>query len=161
MPLLKMTLPQTIGKLLKKKKETLSVAESCTGGFIANWITDIPGASVYFDRGIVAYGNRSKQALLGVQTKTLKKFGAVSSEVAREMAAGIAKKSATTYGLAVTGIAGPTGGTKDKPVGTVYIALATPKKTGVKHFCFRRRNRLEFKQLVAATALDWLRRTLL
>lgn len=161
MPLLKMTLPQAIGKLLQKKKETLSIAESCTGGFIANWLTDVPGASTYFDRGVVAYSNRSKHDLLGVRKATLKKFGAVSTEVAREMAAGIRRRSGSAYGLAVTGIAGPGGGTKNKPVGTVYIALATPKKTEGKHFCFRCRNRLEFKQLVSATALDWLRKELL
>lgn len=148
-----------IGKLLQKRRATLSVAESCTGGRIADTITDVAGASRYFERGIVAYSDESKIELLGVRAATIKKFGAVSEAVAKEMAEGVRKMSRTTYGLAVTGIAGPTGGTKEKPVGTVYIALALPKQTEVKHFCFAR-DRLEFKKLVTATALDWLRKEL-
>ncbi len=154
------TLSKVIGELLKKRKETLSVAESCTGGMVADTITNVSGASAYFERGVVVYSNPSKQDLLGVKEGTLKKFGAVSQEVAKEMAEGIRKMSKTTYGIAVTGIAGPTGGTKERPIGTVYIALATPKTTEVKHFCFER-DRVEFKQLVSAIALDWLRKTLL
>ncbi|MBI4224309.1 MAG: nicotinamide-nucleotide amidohydrolase family protein [Deltaproteobacteria bacterium] len=154
------TLPQAVGELLQKKKATLSLAESCTGGFLADWITDVPGASRYFERGVVSYSNEAKMELLSVKKETLKKHGAVSEPVAKEMAEGIRKQSGATYALAITGIAGPSGGTKAKPIGTVYIALAAPKKTEVKHFCFPR-DRLEFKQLVAATALDWLRRELL
>lgn len=154
------TLPQVVGGLLQKKGETLSMAESCTGGFIANWFTDIPGASGNFERGVVAYSNRSKQDLLGVEEETLNRFGAVSEQTAVEMAEGVCRISGSAYGLAVTGIAGPTGGTKEKPLGTVYIALSSPGKTEVRRYCFPR-DRLEFKQLVSATAFDWLRRTLL
>ncbi|MDO8527977.1 MAG: CinA family protein [Deltaproteobacteria bacterium] len=148
-----------VGELLLERKETLSTAESCTGGALANAITNIPGASGYFEQGVVTYSNRSKVDLLGVKEATLKKFGAVSEQVAKEMAEGMRKKSGTTYALAVTGIAGPSGGTKEKPVGTVYIALATPQKTEVKSFCFSH-SRLEFKQLVVEATLDWLRQVL-
>ncbi|MBI5298769.1 MAG: CinA family protein [Deltaproteobacteria bacterium] len=140
-----------------KRKETWSVAESCTGGAIANAITDVAGASKYFKCGIVAYSNEAKIRLLGVSKNTLKKFGAVSGEVAKEMAEGMRKHFKTTRALAVTGIAGPTGGTKEKPVGTVYIALATAAKTEVKHFCFAG-GRIPFKKIVTATALRWLRK---
>lgn len=153
------TLEKVVGDLLKKNRATLSIAESCTGGLLADSITNVSGASKYFERGVVVYSNVSKNDLLGVREKTLKKFGAVSPEVAKEMADGIRKKAGTTYGLAVTGVAGPTGGTKKKPVGTIYIALATPKKVLVKHFCFARERR-EFKLLVKNTALDGLRREL-
>ena len=153
-------LSKKIGTLLIKRKATLALAESCTGGAIANAITDVAGASNYFDRAVVTYSNRSKKELLGVKEATLKKFGAVSQETAKAMAAGIRKKSGVTYGIAVTGIAGPSGSTKEKPIGTVYIALATPKKTEVKHFCFRR-GRLAFKKIVTVTALNWLMQTLL
>lgn len=154
------TLAGAVGKLLQKKRATLSLAESCTGGLVADWITDVPGASSYFERGVVAYGNAAKMELLGVKKETLKKHGAVSEQTAKAMAEGIRRKSSTTYAIAITGIAGPAGGTKEKPVGTVYIALAGPKKTEVKQFCFQK-ERIEFKQLAAATALDWLRRKLL
>lgn len=145
---------------LNQLSKKVAVAESCTGGAIANAITDVAGASNYFLCGVVAYSNRSKKDFLGVKEATLKKFGAVSEQVAAEMAKGIRKKSGATYGISVTGIAGPTGGTKAKPVGTVYIALAGPKKTEARHFCFQC-DRLEFKRMVVKTALDWLRRVLL
>lgn len=154
------SLSQVIGKLLKKKKATLAVGESCTGGFLANQITDISGASDYFERGVVTYSNQAKEDILGISKETLKKFGAVSEQMAKEMAKGVREKSGATYGLSITGIAGPTGGTKEKPVGTIYIGLATPKKIEVQHFRFER-SRLEFKQLVSATALNWLRKVLL
>ena len=151
---------KSVGQLLRKKKQTLSLAESCTGGAIASSITDIPGASDYFERGVVVYSNRSKQDLLGVQAATLKKCGAVSEETAREMAEGMRQKSKTTYSIAVTGVAGPVGGTKEKPVGTVYIAWATPTKTVVKHFCFPG-TRAAFKKLVVTAALDGLKKLIL
>lgn len=155
----KMKSAKVVGKLLLKKKATLATAESCTGGALASLITDVSGASRYFERGVVTYSNRSKIDLLGVKAKTIQKFGAVSAEVAREMAEGVRNRAGTTYGLSVTGIAGPSGGTKTKPVGTVYVALATPKSTEVKHFCYSR-GRLKFKQMVTATALDWLTKVL-
>ena len=145
---------KSVGSLLRKKKQTLSLAESCTGGAIASSITDIPGASDYFERGVVVYSNRSKQDLLGVKAATLKKCGAVSGKTAREMAEGIRKKSKTTYSIAVTGIAGPASG------GIVYIAWATPTKTVVKHFCFPG-TRVAFKKLVVTAALDGLEKLIL
>ena len=151
-----MKLAEIVGKLLLEGQSSLAVAESCTGGALASAITDVPGSSHYFERGVVAYSNLSKMELLGVQKETLEEFGAVSEETAKEMAEGIRKAAGTTYGLSVTGIAGPAGGTKEKPVGTVYIGLATPKATEVQHFCFPR-DRMEFKRLVTETALDLLR----
>lgn len=149
-----------IGKLLRAHKKTLSLAESCTGGFIANEITHVPGASDYFFGGLNCYSNRSKHELLGVAKEVLNFFGAVSEESAKVLAEGVRQRFHSDYALSVTGIAGPDGGTKEKPVGTVYIGLATPEKTEVKRFYFPR-ERLAFKQLVSCTALDWLRRELL
>ena len=111
-------------RLLTRRRKTLALAESCTGGFIANRITNVPGASKIFLGGIVAYSNGAKEKFLGVRPETLKKHGAVSEAVAREMAEGARKKFGADFAIAVTGIAGPAGGTKGKPVGTVFIALA-------------------------------------
>lgn len=111
-------------RLLRKRKWTLATAESCTGGQIAGQITDVPGASEIFRGGIVAYSNSVKEKFLGVRSTTLKKFGAVSEAVAREMANGARKRFRADFAIATTGIAGPTGGTKSKPVGTVFIAVA-------------------------------------
>lgn len=154
------TLSQVVGDLLRVKRTTLAIAESCTGGQIADLITDIPGSSDYFERGVVTYSNRSKMELLGVADATIRKHGAVSRECALEMARGVRMRSGTTLGLAVTGIAGPTGGTAEKPVGTVYLALAWDGGERAEHFCFTR-ERKAFKQLVSWTALDILRKYLL
>ncbi len=117
-----------IGKMLTRKKKTLSLAESCTGGYISHLITSVPGSSKHFKGGIVAYNNTVKQDLLGVKERTLKNFGAVSAECALEMARGVRKKLKSNYAIAVTGIAGPGGAVKGKPVGTVYIAFASEKE---------------------------------
>lgn len=114
----------TIVRLLTERNLTLATAESCTGGFIANQITNVPGASRIFRGGIVAYSNGVKQKFLGVRAGTLARHGAVSEAVAREMAGGARKKFGADFTIAVTGIAGPDGGSKSKPVGTVFIALA-------------------------------------
>lgn len=140
---------------LSHRKQTLALAESCTGGFIAHQITNVPGASKMFSGGIVAYSNAVKQRFLGVRAETLKKFGAVSAAVAREMATGARKKFGADFAVAVTGIAGPTGGTRRKPVGTVFIALAGPFGTAVE----RHQNRFErekFKAVTAGQALQLL-----
>ena len=111
-----------LGVLLKTKGIKITTAESCTGGGIAQLITEISGSSAWFDRGFVSYSNHSKTQMLGVKQKTLDEYGAVSSEVASEMVVGALKNSEANLAAAVTGIAGPDGGTQQKPVGTVYIA---------------------------------------
>jgi nicotinamide-nucleotide amidase len=125
-----------ISTLLNEKKITVATAESCTGGFIAHTLTNISGSSNYFDRGIISYSNNAKNELLNVPKELLKEYGAVSEPVAKAMAEGIRKISNSDIGLSTTGIAGPTGGTKEKPVGLVYIGLSTKKDTIVKKFRF-------------------------
>jgi nicotinamide-nucleotide amidase len=128
---------EVVGDLLKEKCMTLAVAESCTGGLISHRLTQVPGSSAYFERGVVTYSNRSKQELLDVKSKTLEQFGAVSSNVALEMAMGIREKSGTDIGLSVTGIAGPEGGSAEKPVGLVYCGLASRKEYYAHSFKFQ------------------------
>ena len=140
---------------LKKKGLTIATAESCTGGLIAHTLTNVSGSSDYFDRGVVSYSNKSKMDLLGVPDELIRKHGAVSKEVAKAMAEGIRKKSKVDIGLATTGIAGPTGGTKDKPVGLVYIAISTSDSTVVRKFHFSG-NRLENKESTCNAALNML-----
>ncbi|MDO8843018.1 MAG: CinA family protein [Methylicorpusculum sp.] len=118
-------LAKDLGVLFKSKGEVIVTAESCTGGGIAQTLTEIPGSSAWFDRGFVTYSNASKIQMLGVKPQSLATFGAVSSETATEMALGALKNSSATQAVAVTGIAGPDGGTEEKPVGTVYIAWAS------------------------------------
>ena len=149
---------QVVVKLLAQRKKTLALAESCTGGLIANRITDVPGASDIFLGGVVSYANSVKEAFLGVHADTLRQHGAVSEAVAREMAIGAREKFGSDFAIAVTGIAGPSGGTADKPVGTVFIALASPGGVDVKKF-LNVWERATFKQVTATQALDWLRRT--
>jgi len=111
-----------LGATLRRKRFKLAIGESCTGGWIAKCITDVPGSSQWFDRGFVAYTNRAKQDLLGVTPQVLLQFGAVSAQVVKEMAEGALLRSNADVALAVTGIAGPDGGSPDKPVGTVWLA---------------------------------------
>jgi nicotinamide-nucleotide amidase len=154
-------LEAVVVKLLKQRKETLATAESCTGGFIANCITNVPGASEVFLAGYVTYSNNAKSDVLSVDPKLLEKHGAVSEPVARAMAEGARSRSGSTYGVATTGIAGPNGGSGEKPVGTVYIALASAdSKTVAKKFVFPT-DRETFKQLAAQTALNLLRRKII
>ncbi|HWY97787.1 MAG TPA: competence/damage-inducible protein A [Bacteroidia bacterium] len=154
------TLEGNIGKLLKEKKQTLSTAESCTGGFIAHKIVSIPGSSDYFKGGIISYANEVKINELEVSKETLDKLGAVSQEVVEQMAIGVRKKLNTDYSIAVSGIAGPDGGTSDKPVGTVWIAIATPTQVFSKKYQFagnRERNII----VTGLTALNMLRKEIL
>lgn len=153
-------LPQVLGRLLGEKGKTLSVAESCTGGLMASLITRIPGSSEYFIGGAVTYANEAKIELLSVPERFLRLFGAVSREVALSMAEGARKHFGTDFALSVTGIAGPSGGSPEKPVGTVWIGLATPTETVARRFLFPG-TRHEIQTLTAYTALDWLRRYLL
>jgi nicotinamide-nucleotide amidase len=118
------TRERRVGERLTERGETLAVAESCTGGLLASSITDVPGSSEYFDRGVVTYSNRAKQDLLGVSRESLDAHGAVSEPVAVEMAQSIRDTANTTWGVSTTGIAGPGGGTPEKPVGTVFIGVA-------------------------------------
>jgi len=124
------------GRLLKEKGKTISTAESCTGGYLAHLLTSIPGSSAYFHGSVVAYANEVKEQMLGVSHQSLSDKGAVSEKVVKEMAAGAQKRFDTNYALSTSGIAGPDGGTPDKPVGTVWIALATGEKVIAKKFLF-------------------------
>lgn len=152
-------LESVVIRLLTEGEETLAVAESCTGGCIVHRLTNVPGASAVFLAGLVTYSNEAKQKFLGVSAQTLAEHGAVSEAVAREMAEGARQQNRTTYALAVTGIAGPTGGTPAKPVGTVFIALAGPFPT-VAEKNFNPYDRETFKQVTAQQTLDLLRRSL-
>ena len=148
---------EVVVKLLTARKKTLALAESCTGGLIASRVTDVPGASEIFLGGVVSYANTAKEKFLGVRAETLKTFGAVSEETAREMAVGVRERFGSDFALAVTGIAGPGGGTPEKPVGTVFIALASAEGVEVKKF-LNVWERAIFKQVTATQALEWLRR---
>ena len=156
----KRRLSEIAGELLLKTKTTVSIAESCTGGLVSKRLTDIPGSSKYFKFGSVLYSDRSKTQFMNVPEKILKKHGAVSKESAKIMAENIRRASKTDLGLGITGIAGPTGGTRTKPVGLVYIALATDKKTTVEQFNFIGR-RLYIRHLTAQAALNIIRKYLM
>lgn len=125
-------LENVVGNLLKVKSLTLGLAESCTGGYVSSRITSVPGSSAYFQGGIISYSNALKISLLGVEPATLEQFGAVSEQTVTQMAEGVRRALNTDIGLATTGVAGPDGGTPDKPVGTVWIAIATPQRTLAK-----------------------------
>jgi nicotinamide-nucleotide amidase len=154
-------LEAVVVKLLKRRKETLATAESCTGGLIADSITNVPGASEVFLAGYVTYANTSKTDTLNVDPKFIEKHGAVSEPIARAMAEGARTRAGSTYGLATTGIAGPSGGSGEKPIGTVYIALASAQSAAVVKKFFFPTDRKTFKQLATAAALDLLRRRVL
>lgn len=145
--------------LLRSRKQTLAFAESCTGGLIGSRMTDVPGASEIFLGGVVSYANAAKEKFLGVRAETLASHGAVSEAVAKEMAVGAREKFGSDFAIAVTGIAGPSGGSADKPVGTVFIALASANGVEVKKF-LNVWNRATFKQVTATQALEWLRQTI-
>ena len=129
-------LPQII-ETLKERQATLTFAESCTGGKAAAALTSISGASSLFEGSMVTYSNRIKHEWLGVKIETLKHYGAVSKECVKEMLEGILKQSGAAYAMAISGIAGPTGGTPQKPVGTVYIGVASKSAHHIKHFLFQ------------------------
>jgi nicotinamide-nucleotide amidase len=151
------TLASVVGRFLLKKNKTIAFAESCTGGKIAAAITDIAGSSLYFKSSVVTYSNEAKTKILGVKEETLKKFGAVSEETAKEMVEGILKLSGSDYALSVTGVAGPGGATKEKPIGLVYIGFADKKKTECFKFNFNG-TRESIRERSVNTALDLLRK---
>lgn len=150
------TLESNVVNRLIAKKKTLAVAESCTGGLLTHRITNVSGSSKALTRGLVTYSYESKTALLGVPADLLKKKGAVSREVASVMAQRVRQTANTTFGIGITGIAGPTGGTKKKPAGLVYVALATPKKTYCSEL-FLKGSREEIKWQATQNALNGLR----
>ena len=154
------TMESVVGELLQSQGKILATAESCSGGLIAHKITTVPGSSNYFVGGLVAYSNQLKEKLLGLDTSMLASHGAVSSAVARAMADSIRHKTAADIGVAVTGIAGPTGGTSEKPVGTVFIGLSTPDET-VDIPCRFPGDRWQVQELTAVKSLDLVRRLLL
>jgi nicotinamide-nucleotide amidase len=151
---------EIIGVMLREKGETLATAESCTGGYIAHKITEIPGSSDYFLGSVVAYSNEIKRDVLGVSEKDLEDYGAVSEPVIRQMAEGVRRKFGADYALATSGIAGPGGGTPEKPVGTIWIALATPHKTIAKRYQFGE-HRIRNINFSFQTAVNMLRMELL
>ena len=153
-------LEDTIGKLLSERKMTLAVAESCTGGLIADRMTNVSGCSGYFERGIITYSNKSKMDELGVPSELISQHGAVSREVAEAMALGIRSASHTDIGISTTGIAGPTGGSSEKPIGLVWIGYSDQEATFALEFHFGGERRI-VKERAAQAALELVRRKIL
>lgn len=149
-------LESVIGNMLLERKATVGCAESCTGGYIAHLFTSIPGSSKYFEGGVVSYSYDVKEKILGVKNETLNSVGAVSEECVREMLEGLLRVAGTTYGIAVSGIAGPEGGTTDKPVGTVWIAVGSKEKIIARKFQFFP-SRMENIRVFSNAALNMLR----
>ena len=151
-------LEQVVGEILKRKKLTLAIAESCTGGLLAHRITNVPGSSEYFERGVVSYSNESKVDVLGVDNILIESKGAVSAEVVQSMAEGVRILANTDLGVGVSGIAGPTGGSSEKPVGTVFIGISCKnKETFSRRYQFRG-TREEIKIITSEAALDLIRK---
>mgnify|MGYP002713035114 CR=1 FL=1 len=150
------TIESVVGNLLKERNETIATAESCTGGYLAHMITSVPGSSSYFEGSVIAYSNDIKMSQLGVLQSTLEANGAVSEQTVIEMSEGIRKRFGTTYGMATSGIAGPDGGTAEKPVGTVWIAFAGPSGTRTKLLSLAKDRLLNIQASAKATlALAW------
>jgi len=154
-----LTMQQVIGKILLENKKTISTAESCTGGSIASLITSVAGSSAYFKGSVVSYSNQVKQELLGVQKETLDAYGAVSEQTAREMLSGILEQMKTDFGIAVTGIMGPGGGSEEKPVGTVYVAVGNKENQVVQKFK-QRFSRDKNIEVTSVMALNLMRKFL-
>ena len=154
------TLPEVVGQLLTDNKKTIATAESCTGGLVAKMLTDIPGSSAYFTQGWVTYSNKAKIEQLGVPQELIEKYGAVSEEVASAMAQHARQKAQTDYSIAITGIAGPSGGTEQKPVGLVYICVCSDNICQTRRFLFSQ-SRDIIRNRAALTALNMLRLMLL
>lgn len=156
-----MSMEGVVGRLLSEKKATLAVAESCTGGLISHMLTNIPGSSKYFLLSGITYSNDAKTKMLDVSPDIINQFGAVHEKTAKKMAEGVRRIAGATYGLAVTGIAGPDGGTDDKPVGTVCLGLADARSARGFRFYFPFNNRSRNKKIFAMKALDILRQELM
>ena len=155
------TMAEVIGRELVLQNKKLAVAESCTGGYISHLVTSVSGSSAYYNGSVTSYSNEMKEQLLGVSHENLEKYGAVSKQVAREMAEGVKRVMNADYAVATTGIAGPIGGTEEKPVGTVWIAVSGPEKTFVKKYTFVGDHRERNIVRSAQTALQLLRRMVL
>lgn len=155
------TLPGKVGELLLQHHLTVGVAESCTGGLVANYLTDVPGSSRYVRGGIIAYTNEIKEKVLGVNRETLEQYGAVSPQTAKEMARGVCRLMGTPLGLATTGFAGPEGGSPGNPVGTVYLGLATPEEELTQKIFFPGLSRITLKSIAARRTIDLMRRYLI
>jgi len=151
---------EVVGRLLKERGLKLATAESCTGGLLSARIVNVPGSSAYFVGGFVVYANELKTRLLSVEEEAIKRYGAVSEEVCRQMAVGALEETDADISLAITGISGPEGGTVDKPVGLTYIGLATDREVMVKRFLFNG-GRNENRFLATQWALEMLRQYLL
>ena len=149
-----MKLEKATGDLLREKGWTVSIAESCTGGLVCDRITDVPGSSDYFEGGMVNYSNESKAKHLGIRLDDIRKYGAVSPQVAEKMAQGVRKAFNTTFGLSTTGVAGPTGGTKRSPIGRVFIGVAKGNRTWVKKLDLKGKRR-EIKEEATEKALQF------
>ena len=147
---------EEIGQLLLSRGESLATAESCTGGLIAHRLTEVAGSSAYFRGGVVAYANELKERLLDVSPADLVAHGAVSEPVAAQMAEGVRRRLSADWGIGVTGVAGPSGGSPEKPVGTVYVAVAGPEAVSVKRFQFEG-DRSAIKAQTAEAALSLLK----
>jgi nicotinamide-nucleotide amidase len=150
------TLPEVVGSELARQRKTIAVAESCTGGLLAKLITDIPGSSEYFTQGWITYSNKAKTEQLGVSPELLQKHGAVSEEVVSAMAIGARQKAGTDFAIAITGIAGPAGGTEQKPVGLIYISVSSHNNCIAKRFLFAHTREL-VRIRAAFAALNMLR----
>ena len=146
------TISEQLGQVLITQKLTIATAESCTGGLLGHLLTSVSGSSTYYLGGVIAYSNAVKESMLGVRHETLVAYGAVSEQTAKEMAAGTRERIGTDIGISTTGIAGPTGGTPEKPVGLVYIGISTAEKT-VAFECHFKGSREEIKEETARTLL--------
>lgn len=157
------TLEELVVAKLREQGKTLATAESCTGGLLSKRLTDVPGSSEVFHMGVVTYANQAKEDLLSVSHETLERYGAVSEETAREMAEGMVRRSGSSLGIGITGIAGPEGGTPEKPVGLIYIALSDGEHTWVtkRSPIGRTKSREWHRHCAASQALDMVRRYLL
>jgi len=150
------TLSSVIGNMLLSKNKKLALAESCTGGYLSHLITSIPGSSQYYDGSVVVYSYELKEKILGVNPKTLKNYGAVSEEVVKEMVVGLVKELGVDYGISISGIAGPGGGTEDKPVGTIWMAVSDKEKTITKKLNLSKNREINIKYTAnAALILLW------
>jgi len=152
---------EEVYRLLLERKKTLATAESCSGGLLAHRLTNVPGISEVFLLGVVSYSNAAKVKVLGVDAGVIDAQGAVCAEVARQMAEGVRRVAGSDLGIGITGIAGPTGGSREKPVGTVYMGISYPEggTLEARHFRFEG-DRVSIKEQTAEAALRWLRRVL-